>query len=143
MLFIIWLITIVLFLVSIGCILHNLGTIDKRIKIIFILIGFAIMFFITLIVCNISSNEVNYKIPEMQNDVSKMLILIFTPLNALFTIPWIAKIISRINDNDIEKNQVIKRVVAIIIVFIIVLIIECSYLKNTQLGIIEIYEKMK
>ena len=143
MLFIIWLITIVLFLVSLGCIWHNLGTIDKKIKIIFILIGFAIMFFITLIVCNISSNGVSYKIPEMKNDVSKMLILVFTPLNALFTIPWIAKIISRINDNDIEKNQVIKRVVATIIVFIIVLIIECSYLKNTQLGIIEIYEKMK
>lgn len=143
MIFIITLITIILFAVLIGYTWHGLDTLEKHIKVIYILVGLIIVSVITLIVFNISSIGIQYEEIGIKNDIRTMLMLVFTPVNGLFTMPSFAKIFVRINENDINKNEFLLRIRKILVIFIFLLIIEYSYIKNTQLGIIEIYQKLK
>ena len=53
--------------------------------------------------------------------------------------PSMGKILDKINEDEIEKNDVIKRIIILSIVFIVCLIIESGYMKDTQQGILEIY----
>ena len=96
-----------------------------------------------LILFNISSANIDYEKIEMKNDIRKMLVLVFTPINALFLMPSFAKILNEIKNNEIEKEKQKFRILKILIIFVIVLIIEYNYLVNTQIGIMEIYKKQK
>lgn len=143
MIFIIVTITIILYAVLIGWTWNKLDTLEKHIKIIYIILGLIIMSVITLIIFNVSSIGIKYEEMQIKNDIRNMLVLVFTPINSLFILPSFAKILSKINNNNIEKDKIISKAIITLLVFIIIIFIECSYLKNTQLGIIEIYEKLK
>ena len=101
------------------------------------------MYIITMITFNISKTGITYENPEMEKDIGNMLILIFAGLNSLIVLPYISKLLSRINDEDIEKNQVSKRIMVIIVVLVLCLIMESGYLKDIQKGIINVYETQK
>ena len=143
MIIIISIITIILFAVLGVYTWQRLGNIEKKTKIIYIVLGLLIVAFITLILFNISSTNIDYEKIEMKNDIGKMLVLIFTPVNALFLMPSFAKILNEIKNNEIEKEKLKFRILKILIIFVIVLIIEYNYLVNTQIGILEIYKKQK
>ena len=143
MIIIISIITIILFAVLGVYTWQKLGNIEKKTKIIYIVLGLLIVAFITLVLFNISSTNVDYEKIEMKNDIRKMLVLIFTPVNALFLMPSFAKILNEIKNNEIEKEKLKFRILRILIIFVIVLIIEYNYLVNTQIGILEIYKKQK
>ena len=143
MIVIITIVTIILFAVLIGYTWHRLDTLEKHIKIIYILIGLMIISAITFMIFNISSIGIQYEEIGIKNDIRTMLVLVFTPLNALITMPSFAKILAKINNNDIEKNKVLLKIGLILFIFILIILIEISYLKNIQLGIIEIYHKLK
>ena len=143
MIIIISIITIILFAVLGVYTWQKLGNIEKKTKIIYIVLGLLIVAFITLILFNISSTNIDYEKIEMKNDIRKMLVLIFTPVNALFLMPSFAKILNEIKNNEIEKEKLKFRILKILIIFVIVLIIEYNYLVNTQIGILEIYKKQK
>ena len=143
MIIIISIITIILFAVLGVYTWQKLGNIEKKTKIIYIVVGLLIVAFITLILFNISSANIEYEKIEMKNDIRKMLVLIFTPVNALFLMPSFAKILNEIKNDEIEKEKLKIRILKILIIFVIVLIIEYNYLVNTQIGIMEIYKKQK
>lgn len=143
MIIIISIITIILFAVLGVYTWQRLGNIEKKTKIIYIVLGLLIVAFITLILFNISSANIDYEKIEMKNDIRKMLVLVFTPINALFLMPSFAKILNEIKNNEIEKEKLKFRILKILIIFVIVLIIEYNYLVNTQIGIMEIYKKQK
>ncbi len=143
MIIIISIITIILFAVLGVYTWQKLGNIEKKTKIIYIVLGLLIVAFITLVLFNISSTNIDYEKIEMKNDIGKMLVLIFTPVNALFLMPSFAKILNEIKNNEIEKEKLKFRILKILIIFLIVLIIEYNYLVNTQIGILEIYKKQK
>lgn len=143
MIFIITIITLVLFAVLVGYTWHRLDSIEKHFKIIYILLGLVIVSIITLVIFNISSIGIEYEEIEIKNDIRTMLVLVFMPLNGLFIMPAFAKIITKINEKDIEKNELIYRSIIILTIFILVLVIECKYMKTTQLGIMQIYQKLK
>ena len=143
MIIIISIITIILFAVLGVYTWQRLGNIEKKTKIIYIVLGLLIVAFITLILFNISSANIDYEKIEMKNDIRKMLVLVFTPINALFLMPSFAKILNEIKNNEIEKEKLKFRILKILIIFVIVLIIEYNYLVNTQIGILEIYKKQK
>ena len=143
MIIIISIITIILFAFLGVYTWQRLGNIEKKTKIIYIVLGLLIVAFITLILFNISSANIDYEKIEMKNDIRKMLVLVFTPINALFLMPSFAKILNEIKNNEIEKEKLKFRILKILIIFVIVLIIEYNYLVNTQIGIMEIYKKQK
>lgn len=121
---------------------HNLGNINKNKKIVFILIGLLITYILTLIIYNISGN-ILYPNEEFKKAISSILILIFTGLNSLIVLPYIAKICDKIKEKEIDKIQVRRKIIIIAIIFGVVLCIENAYLKSTQEGIINMYNEVK
>lgn len=130
---------IAIFLILISWTWHNLGNINKTKKVITIIVSLIIMYIITLIIFNISKTGVNYKNDEEMAAVRNVLVLLFTFINGLIIMPSFAKTVNRINDKEIKKEQASRKFLIALVLFIIVLIIECGYLKNIQNGILDIY----
>ena len=139
---IIIIITIILFVVLISWTIHNLGQIDKIKKLIFIVISLLVVSLITLLIFNLSSKNIIYEKQEMIGNVKTILMMVFIPFNGLIFIPYIAKITSKLEDGEIDKQKVKKNIIILLILFIILMIWECNYLKSAQQGIIEIYQTM-
>ena len=108
----------------------------KAKKIAFILIGILIIYVFTLILYNIASTNISYPNEEMQKTVSDTLILVFTSLNVLIFLPFIANVFDKILEEEIEKKQAQKRILILAIIFIICIVVENGYIKSTQEGII-------
>lgn len=141
---IIGIIIIVLFAVLIGWTLNNLYNVTNvKAKIIFIIISTLLILLITFILFNISKSSIQYPNESMVKDVRNILVLTFAPVNGIVIIPFIAKQISRVKENSIEENELKKKIILMSIIFILILILECMYLKNTQIGILKILENMK
>ena len=135
--------TIIIYLIVLAWTWHNLSGIEHGKKIIYTIVGLIVMYIITMITFNISKTGITYENPEMEKDIGNMLILIFAGLNSLIVLPYISRLLSRINDDDIEKNQVSKRIMVIIVVLVLCLIMESGYLKDIQNGILNVYETQK
>lgn len=137
---IIIIITVVMFVVLIAWTWTNLGQIEKKQKIIYIIISIIITYIITLIIYNMSKIGIEYKNPNIEQDIQNLLTSLFTTINGFVIVQYIAKLIGKIHDTQIEKEDASKKAIIIAIIFIIVLIIECVYLKDIQNGILKVYE---
>ena len=140
---IIVIIAIVIYAILVNWCWHNIGRIEKSKKIIYIIIGMIIIFIITNIVYSISKADVSYPEEQIEGTVRNTLLLVFTALNGLIVMPYIAKQLDRIREKEIEKEKFTKKMILLLIVFILCLILESGYLKDTQLGILEIYNSLK
>ena len=132
---IIILVAIVIYAILITWIWKSLGYIEKSKKILYIAVGLLIMYIITLIIFNISKNGITYQNIESEKIVRNVLVLIFTSLNGMITLPYIGRLLNKVNEDEITKKAFSKKVLILIIVFIVCLIFECDYLKDTQTGI--------
>ena len=132
---IIILVAIVIYAILIMWIWKSLGYIEKSKKILYIAVGLLIMYIITLIIFNISKNGITYQNIESEKIVRNVLVLIFTSLNGMITLPYIGRLLNKVNEDEITKKAFSKKVLILIIVFIVCLIFECGYLKDTQTGI--------
>ena len=137
------LVTIILFLVLIGWTWSNLEKVERNKKIGYTVISIVIMFIITWIIFSISKSGVNYENSEMVGPVRILLVSIFTAINGFVVIQYIAKILGKINDDSIEEDEAKKKFIKIIFIFIIVAIIECSYMKSIQQGILSVFNNLK
>ena len=134
---------ILIFVVSIIWMWHNLGNIEKPRKIAFIIIGLLIMYGFTIILYNLSSSDIAYPSEEVEKAVSNTLILVFTGLNALIFLPFIANLVDKILEEEIEKKQAKGRIIILLIIFVICIFVEKGYLESTQEGIINIYNEVQ
>ena len=140
---IIVIIAIVIYAILVTWCWHNFDNNEKNKKIIYIIIGMIIIFIITNIVYSISKADVSYPEEQIEGTVRNTLLLVFTALNGLIVMPYIAKQLDRIREKEIEKEKFTKKMILLLIVFILCLILESGYLKDTQLGILEIYNSLK
>ena len=132
-------ITIILYIILIAFTAKSLGdTIELRTKVIYIIIGLIVMTIITSIVFFISTKEIKYENVNLANSVRNILITVFVPVNGIITMPYLARLLSKINSNEITQLKLKKTVTILAILFIVLLVFECSYLKNTQIGILNI-----
>ena len=141
--FLIIIVIIAIYAVSFAWTWPNLGAIDKLKKIAVIIIGNIIMYIITIIIFNISKSGIDYNNVELQTAVSNTIVSIFTGINGIIVIPQIAKILEKIKENEIDRNLALKRFAIILIVFILCIIFEGGYIKDTQKGILNIYNSMR
>ena len=130
---------IVIFFVFISWTWHNLGNIDNSKKVMVIIISLIILFIITFIMFNISKQDISYNSEQEMQDVRNVLVILFTFINALIIMPIIAKTISKVRENEITQEQFKKRFIIILVVFLIILIFECGYMKSIQQQILNIY----
>lgn len=140
---VIFIIMAILFLVLIGWTWHNLGNIEKTKKIPCIIGGLIIVYIITFIIYNISKTGIQYSNEEIMKSIQSVFVLLFTIVNGYILLPYIFKIFEQIDNNEIDKEKFQKRMIIIIILFIIIAIFECKYLSNSQMGILKIMQNLK
>ena len=134
---------IVMYLILIVWTWHSLGFMEKIKKIILIIIGIFLMYIITLLVFQLTKGQVIYENLNMQKMVQNVLVIIFTGVNGIIVMPQIGKILDKIKENEIEKEELIKRIIILVIISIICLIFETGYIKDIQEGILNIYHARK
>ena len=134
---------IIIYLILILWTWQNLGDISKAKKIGIIVIGICILYVITLMIFQISSREINYESSEIQSSIRNTLVTIFAGINGIIVMPQIGKIIDKVKQNDIKKQEIQKRITILLIIIVICFIFESGYMKDTQEGILKIYEAMK
>ena len=120
---------IIMYIILISWCFHNLGNIEPLKKILCIGILILILYIATSITFNISKSEVTYPNTEMIGVVKQTLVWIFAGLNGFIVMPYIS------------TEKCIKRIGISAIVVIILLIIECGYMTDTQKGILEIVNR--
>ena len=140
---IIYVVIAILFLVLIAWTWNVLGEIEKSKKIAYIVISLIIMMLITFLIATISEMGIKYENEEMKVPVRNLLLAVFTPINGFIVIQYIAKILGNINAGTIDEEKAKKKFAIIFIIFLIVAIIECAYMKNIQGGIISMYNNLK
>lgn len=135
----IYIIIVAMYLILIAWTWQSLGNIEKRKKVAYIILGILLFFIITLIIFNISKSNVEYQKETIKNAVRNLLVLLFTAVNGIIFIPYVARILNKVEENEIEKEKLKIKAIVFIIIFVICVIIECGYLENIQNGIISIY----
>ena len=134
---------IIVYFTLIGWTWQSLGSVEKNKKIAYIVIGLIVLYILTLIIFQTTKNGINYQNKQIQNSIQNILVIIFTGINGIIVMPQIAKILDKINEDEIQQNELKKRIIILLIIFVICIIFECGYMKDTQEGIIEIYNSMK
>ena len=137
------LITIIIYLVMIIWTWKALGEIEKPKKVLFILIGVFAIYLITLLVNSFAQNGIEFEKEAIAKEIKNILVLVFTGLNAMIVLPFIARTLEKVDSGEIEKDELSKKIVILVIIFIICMVFECNYMKNTQEGILEIYQAIK
>lgn len=134
---------IILFAVLIGWTWNNLYALDMKAKILYEIIFIVIITIITLIIFYISKISIFYPNKDMIVYVRNVLVLTFSPINGMILMPYVAKKLSEIKEKNIDEEKTKKGIIMILVIFIVVFIIECIYLKNIQLGILNVLENMR
>lgn len=114
---------------------------NNKMKKIYIIIGIFIIGIITLIDISISKFWVVYPKEEMFIPVRRILLVFFTPVNGFIVMPYLIAQLGKLDSNKIDHDTFIKSAKILIFIFLIILVIECSYFKSIQNGILEIYQK--
>ncbi len=136
-------ITIAIYIILITWSWKSLGNIERTKKIITIAIGIIAIYLITWLVFNISKQGIIYENEQIASSIGKVIIAIFTGVNGLIIIPFIGKLLDKVNEDEIEKQVFSRKILIIVVIFLIILWLECGYMKDTQEGILKIYHSMK
>lgn len=137
---------IIIIILAIFCVLivgtwHYLGSLEKSKKIIFILIGIFVSYLITIFVFSISKSGITYPSDEIEAMVQNIIVLVFTGLNGILILPYLGRLLDKINEDELTKKQFKKRIAILVVAIIVVFIFESNYLRGTQTGILDIYQK--
>ena len=102
----------------------------KKEKLIFVVMGTALMYILTSIIYWISTKDI--QMTEVSERGKDLIIFLFVPINAILTLPLFAKSFSKFRDGRIDGKILRNRGVLLIILLAIILIFECIYFKNIQ-----------
>ncbi len=116
-------------------------TIISRIS--FVIIGTLFISLFTLVLFYISKIGVVYPKEEMIGQIRKIVLLVFIPINGFLTLTQLASIFAKVKSDMISKEELSKKIKIFAIIFIVLIIIECTYLKRFQVDIIEMMNNMK
>ena len=124
--------------VVIGWTWNNLVDVDKIKKILIIAGEILLIYLITLIVYAISKNGIDYTNTEVEKNIKIVIVTLFTGFNSLIILPFLNKQIIKLKEKETEEKSIIKKVAILFLIFIVCLIFECGYMKDTQKGILQV-----
>lgn len=133
----IFIISIIIYVIAAFMIYYNLYNYDKPGKIKLIALGFIVTFILTTIICYISSSGINTGNANYLGVARNTAILLFAPINAIISLPYIGSILNKYREKRINEKQLKKRLLIFLIALIIILIIEISYIKDFQIGLLK------
>lgn len=136
-------ITIAIYIISILWTWKSLGYLEKNKKVVLISIGTIAIYFVTWIAFSISKQGVNYENIEMAESVGKIIVSVFSGMNNLLVMPYLGRLFDKMNEDEIESKVFSKRIMIILAILFVVLWLECGYMRDTQEGILHVYNAMK
>ncbi len=95
------------------------------------------MYFIISMICSISSSKLVVENEQALKDVLMVVKLIFTPINTMLLFAPIGNVFGKLKDQTIDTDKGGKRLIVILIIFIIAIVFEARYIGsfiNTLLG---------
>ncbi len=131
--------SMVIYIIGIIIVYHYIPafTQDKKVK--FIIMGIIVAIIVTMIICNITTGKIK---GGYQEDIIKgtknTSILIFSPINFIILIPYIANALNKFKENIIEEGELKKRFFIIFIILILLIIFELGYISEFQGKILNI-----
>ena len=130
-------IMLVMFLVLVGWMWTSLGSIEKKTKIICIIVGLAITYVITFIIYNISKIGIEYESKEVMRQIRNIFVLLFTIVNGYVLLPYVFRKLEQINNDNLPKEKLQKSIVILLIMIVVLFIFESIYLENRQEAILK------
>ena len=114
---------------------------ERKKKILITGVGILLVYLITLLLFNISKNQIQYPDISAEKYVKNILVIIFTGINSIAILPYATKMYNKIYEGTIEAQELKKKLVFIIILIILGIFLECGYMKDIQQGILNIAKK--
>ena len=99
-----------------------------------------LMFIISNIIYGIGNMGI---IGEIANKSKNMILLVLMPINMMIIASPIALQINKAQSKEIEKEEFSKKIITLVLIDIAILIVECIYIKNIQLGTQSVMEGLK
>lgn len=131
---------IILNIFSIIMLLKMLKGTELKIKIITCIALILFMFIISNIIYGIGNMGI---IEEIANKSKNMILLVLMPINMMIIASPIALQINKAQSKEIEKEEFSKKIITLVLIDIAILIVECIYIKNIQLGTQSVMEGLK
>ena len=120
-------ISIIIYIIAGVMIYHNIYNYDKLSKIKLITIGFILTLIVTVIMCFISTSQISVDVEATNNQdiyflnpnmdgvnskhisiIRNITILIFSPINAIISLPYIYNTLNKYKDKKIDKGRIKK-----------------------------------
>lgn len=137
MLFFIIFVIVVLNALCIFLMYKLLKDIEKKEKFIFIAVGVAIIYGITALVHWIGIQGLD---EVYQDGIAKDLVtFLFVPINGLIVLPALASSYNSYKQNKLSASILGKRTMVLLIPLLIVLVLECVFIKNIQVATSNLY----
>ena len=131
---------IIIYLILIAWSWKNLGNLEKSKKIIYIVIGLIATYIFTYIIILISRGNIEYPNDEIKQMMQNTLTILFAGINGSILMPYVAKTVDKINEEEIDKKGLKKKFIIFIILVVAILIFEIGYVGSTQEGILQILD---
>ena len=131
---------IILNIFSIIMLLKMLKGTELKIKIITCIALILFMFIISNIIYGIGNMGI---IGEIANKSKNMILLVLMPINMMIIASPIALQINKAQSKELEKEEFLKKIITLVLIDIAILIVECIYIKNIQLGTQSVMEGLK
>lgn len=125
-----------IFIVACIAIYHNTNSYEPKKRILFIVVGMALMYGITSLMCTTNINGVQVKNGQALEDTVSVMKWIFTPINALIALCSIGNTLGKAKDQEITPDKAGKRLMIIGIALIIIFIFESNYIRNFITGVL-------
>jgi len=88
-----------------------------------------IMYFITSIICAVDLKGINVNEKAIDETIG-VVKMIFTPLNAMIALASIGNTFGKVKDKVLDTDKAGKRLIIILIAFIVILVFETNYIRH-------------
>ncbi len=121
-------ISFIIFIISCITVYHNTNSYEPKNRIIYIVIGTLAIYFLTSIICNIKAKGIVVQNEQAINDVISVIKAIFTPINSIIILSTLGNVFGKVKDGVISTDKAGKRIMIILVIFLLVLIFEANYI---------------
>ena len=136
-------VVIILFIVLLKPTITQLNEFETKNKVIICITLILIVIIITSIIFGISSIGIEYGNQVAKSKIRNMLIAVFTPINCMVYMPYLAKKLNKLKLEEISKEELKKKIINLLIIAVIIYFVEMLYMKNIQTGILNIAINIK
>ena len=86
------------------------------------------MYLLTLIICKMGVGGLKVNSEEALKEITSVMTWIFTPINAMIVLGALGNVFGKVKDEIIDTSKAGKRIIILLIIFIVMLIFETNYI---------------